>query len=147
MAHEKEDPRNLLILTVGLVSFATIVAVMLGLASYYDRLRDHEQQVKVLGVDNPELVALRAEEQRKQTTYAKVVEKDKPVRYRIPIDQAISTLAKRGRDGIPSIQPDPNNAYVNGPPPAPPASSAPLPEDKKDDKKKDEKKADKKEQK
>ena len=135
MAHQKEDPKNLLIIAVGLGCFVTLVGVMFGLASYYDNLRDHEQQTKVLGKPNADLVALRAEEQRKMTTYA-VLDKGKG-RYRIPVDRAIDLLSKKGRDAFPTLQPDPANAWVNGAPPA--ASSAALPPEPPKDEDKDKK--------
>lgn len=149
MAHQNEDPKNSLIVLVGLGCFVTLVGVMYGLGSYYDHLRDREQQTKVLGKPNAELVTLRAEEQRKMTTYA-VLDKSKG-RYRIPVDRAIELLSKKGRDAFPALTPDPANAWVNGPPPAA-SSAAPPPEppkeeDKKDKDKKDADKKDKKDKK
>lgn len=142
MAHQNEDPKNFLIVLVGVGCFVTLVGVMFGLGSYYDRLRDDEQQSKVLGKPNADLVTLRAEEARKMTTYA-VLDKSKG-RYRIPVDRAIDLLSKKGRDAFPVLQPDPANAWVNGAPPAAASSAAAPPEPPKDDKdKKDKDKKDK----
>ena len=46
MAHETEDPKNYLIVAIGLGSIVTLVATMYGLGSYYDVLRDKEQHAK-----------------------------------------------------------------------------------------------------
>ena len=153
MAHQEEDPKNGLILVIGLGSLVTLVAVMFGLASYYDMLRDKEQQSKILGVDNPALLALRADEDKKLTQYAAIGADKK--RIRIPIERAMQLMAQKGRDAIPSIQPDPANAVIapaGGAAPAPSASAAtpaasgsaapadaPKKDEKKDEKKKDDK--------
>ncbi|MCZ2110305.1 MAG: hypothetical protein LC118_12185 [Dehalococcoidia bacterium] len=137
MAYEKQEPRTKLIFGIAGASVVTVTFALLGVYSYYQQMTDREQQVKVLGVDNPVLIELRAEEHKTQTTYAKIVEAGKPDHYRIPIDVAMDVLAKRGRDAVPAIQPDPKNEWVNGAPPA--ASSAappePKPEGAKDEKK------------
>ncbi len=142
MAHEKEQPKNVLIVTVGLGCVVAVTGILFGLQSYYDHLRDAQQQEKVFGRPNADLVALRAEEHRKLTTYA-ALDKAKG-RYRIPIDQAIGLLSKKGRDAFPVLTPDPANAWVNGAPAAsasasaaPAASSAEPPKDAKDKDKKD----------
>ena len=57
MAHQEEDPRNLLIVTVGLGSVITLSALMYGLFSYYHVMRDEYQQMRIFGPTNPQLVA------------------------------------------------------------------------------------------
>ena len=110
MAHQEEDPKNRLILGIGVASMAAIVAVMFLLGSYYDVLRDKEQHDKVLSRENPQLLELRQLEEKRlgENAYAVLDPNDpKKRRVRIPIDRAISLLAQRGRDNVPSIQPDP----------------------------------------
>ena len=62
MAHEYEDPKNALILVVGLGSIMVLAASMFGLGSYYRMLRDEQVHDKILGVDNPQLLELRKHE-------------------------------------------------------------------------------------
>jgi hypothetical protein len=130
MAHETSEPKNLLILGIGVGSIVTLVAVLYGLQSYYYGLRDAEQQEKVLGRTNPDLLKLHETEQRQLTTYAKLDPDGK--RVRIPIDRAMGLLAQRGRDGFPAIRPESSATSATSPPPAgsapaPAASSAPAP--------------------
>jgi hypothetical protein len=120
MAHETSEPKNLLILGIGVGSIVTLVAVLYGLQSYYYGMRDFEQHEKVLGRPNPDLVALRTNEERRLTTYAKLDPDGK--RVRIPVDKAIGLLAQRGRDGFPAIRPD-ASAQAGG---AAPSGSAPA---------------------
>lgn len=149
MAHQNEDPKNALILTVGLGCLVALTGILFGLHSYYDHLRDGLQQSKIFGKPSEELVALHADEQHKLTTYA-VLDKAKG-RYRIPVDRAVELLSKKGRDAFPVLTPDPANAWVNGPPAAAssaaPPVEAPKGDEKKDKDKKDGDKKDKKEKK
>ncbi len=116
MAHETSEPKNLLILGIGVGSVVTLVAVLYALQSYYYGLRDAEQHEKVLGRPNPELIKLREDERRRLTGYAKLDPEGK--RVRIPIDRAMGLLAQRGRDGFADIRPSASGA---------PAGSAPAP--------------------
>jgi hypothetical protein len=144
MAHQDEDPRNLLIVAVGLGSVVTIVGSMFGLYSYYGQLRNQVYHDRVQAIVSPDLTALRERESKTLTSYA-YLNKEK-TQVRIPVDQAMKLLAQKGRDAIPTIQPA-APASASAPTPAPaPASSAPVPDgqDKKDDGKKDEKKSDEK---
>lgn len=129
MAHQEEDPKNAIILGIGVGSMVTIVVTMFALGSYYDILRDEEQQRKVFGRDNPDLLALRKQEEQRQGPNAYAVVDAKKGRVRIPIDRAITLLAQRGRDGIPSIQPDPSLQLIapaGGAAPAASGSAAPA---------------------
>ena len=128
MAHEKGEPKNFLIFVVGLGSVVTLTAVMYGLQSYYAVLRDGEQQGKVLGRKNPELVDMRADEERRLTSYA-ILEPGAAGKVRIPIDRAMTLLAQRGRDGVPAIRPAPeaDAALTGGAAPAASASAAASP--------------------
>ena len=103
MAHQEQDPKNLLIVAVGLGSVVTLAGVMFGLYSYYQNLRDDWQHIRIADRTNPELVAMRAEDSRKLTSYAYTDASRKTVR--IPVDQAMTLLAQRGRDSFASIQP------------------------------------------
>jgi protein SCO1 len=128
MAHETGEPKNLLILGIGVGSIVTLVAVLYALQSYYYGLRDAEQHEKVLGRPNADLVKLRADEQRQLTSYAKLDPGGK--RVRIPINQAMGLLVQRGRDGFPSIRPEAAPAAGSAPAaagsaPAPATSAAP----------------------
>lgn len=122
MAHENEDPKNLLILSIGLGSIVVLGLALFGLSSYYRMLRDEQLDAKILSRSNPQLIEMRAEEHRKLTTYA-ALDANK-THVRIPIDQAMKTLAQKGRDGIPSIQPDPATIHIGGAPATAPAESA-----------------------
>jgi hypothetical protein len=131
MAHQNEDPKNLLILAVGLGSMVVLAATMYGLGSYYRMLRDDEQFAKILGRNDPYLTELHAEEKRKLEGPAVILDASKK-RVRIPIARAMTLLAQRGRDGVPSIRVDPATAPLAGPDAAPAASaasSAPAPSD------------------
>jgi hypothetical protein len=132
MAHQEEDPRNLLIVAVGLGSVVTIVGIMFGLYSYYATIRNDFYHQRVQAVQSPELRELREREARTLSSYAYL--NPEKTRVRIPVDQAMKLLAQKGRDAIPSIQPPP-------PPAAPalaPSDSVPQ-DEKKDEKKKDKK--------
>lgn len=124
MAHETGEPKNLLILGIGLTSVVVLVGVMFGLQSYFYEIRDAEQQVKVLGKQNAELLELRAKEQKRLTTAAYL---DKGAgKVRIPINVAMEKLVEKGRNGVPSIKAAPSDATCgNGP--AKPAASAAAP--------------------
>jgi protein SCO1/2 len=124
MAHQEEDPKNVLILGIGVGSLVTIVATMFILGSYYDILRDGEQQRKVFGRENPDLVTYNKVMEQRQGPNAYAVVDPKKGKVRIPIDRAITLLAQRGRDGIPSIQPDPTLQVIAPPGGAAPAASA-----------------------
>lgn len=125
MAHEIGEPKNLLIFGIGVGSVVTLVAVLYGLQSYYYNLRDSEQYTKVLGRSDAALVKLRDHEKRQLTTYAKLDSEGK--RVRIPIEDAMTLLARRGRDAFPSIRPEANATAGSAPAPAtsgaPPATS------------------------
>ena len=113
MAHETGEPKNFLILGIGLTSVAVLVAVMFGLQSYFLEIRNSEQQVKVLGKQSQELLDLRAKEQKRLTSFAYV---DKASgRVRIPIDLAMERLVEVGRAGVPSIQAEASPAACGGP--------------------------------
>ena len=103
MAHQEEDPKNLLIVTVGLGSVVTLAAMMFGLYSYYQNLRNEWQHIRVAERTNPELIAMRTEDGRKLTSYA--YNDTARTQLRIPVDQAMKLLAQRGRDAFPLIQP------------------------------------------
>lgn len=121
MAHETGEPKNLLILGVGLASVVVLGAVMVGLQSYFYEIRDSEQQTKVLGKQNAALLELHAKEQKRLTTAAYL---DKSAgKVRIPIDVAMAKLAEKGRKGVPSIQAVASEAAC-GTGPATPAASA-----------------------
>jgi outer membrane protein OmpA-like peptidoglycan-associated protein len=123
MAHETGEPKNLLILGVGLASVVVLGAVMVGLQSYFYEVRDAEQQVKVLGKQNAALLELHAKEQKRLTTAAYL---DKSAgKVRIPIDVAMAKLAEKGRKGVPSIQAVPSDAAC-GTGPATPTAAAPA---------------------
>jgi outer membrane protein OmpA-like peptidoglycan-associated protein len=114
MAHETGEPKNLLILGVGLASVVVLGAVMVGLQSYFYEVRDAEQQVKVLGKQNAALLELHAKEQKRLTTAAYL---DKSAgKVRIPIDVAMAKLAEKGRKGVPSIQAVPSDAACGNAP-------------------------------
>jgi len=102
MAHQTGEPRNSLILFIGLGSVIALTGIMYGLQSYYFYFRDGEQQAKILSRSNPELMEDRALEERTLSSYA-MVESAKG-RVRIPIDRAMALLAQRGRDGFESIR-------------------------------------------
>ncbi|MDW8251425.1 MAG: hypothetical protein RMJ98_19190 [Myxococcales bacterium] len=135
MAHQEEDPRNLLIVVVGLGSVITIVGTLFGLYSYYATIRNNLHHERVQTIEDPRLKELRAREARILTTYAYT--NAEKTQVRIPVDRAMKLLAQRGRDAIPSIQPTP-------PPVASAPTPPPAPQDEKKDDKKDEKKDDKK---
>ena len=103
MAHQEQDPKNLLIVAIGLGSVVTLTGVMFGLYSYYQNLRDDWQHVRIAEKANPELVAMRSENSRVLTSYAYTDASRKNVR--IPVGDAMTLLAQRGRDAFPSIQP------------------------------------------
>ncbi|RYE81175.1 MAG: hypothetical protein EOO74_00985 [Myxococcales bacterium] len=103
MAHQEEDPKNLLIVTVGLGSVVVLAGVMFGLYSYYLNIRDEWQHIRVAERTNPELIAMRTEDARKLGSYA--YNDAAKTQVRIPVDQAMKLLAQRGRDAFPSIQP------------------------------------------
>lgn len=125
MAHETGEPKNLLIFGVGVGSIVTLVAVLYGLQSYYYNLRDSEQHDKVLGRPNADLVKLRDNEKRQLTTYAKLDPEGK--RVRIPIEDAMTLLARRGRDAFPSIRPESSAAAGSALVPVAPATSGAPP--------------------
>lgn len=124
MAHETGEPKNFLILGIGLTSVAVLVAVMFGLQSYFLDIRDSEQHVKVLGKQSQELLDLRAKEQKRLTSFAYV---DKASgRVRIPIDLAMEKLVEVGRAGVPSIQAEASPAACGATSAAPSSSVAPA---------------------
>ena len=127
MAHQEEEPKNRLIVGIGLGALATIIAAMYTLGSYYDVLRDKEQQSKNLGRENPDLVELHKLEEKRlgENAYAVLDPNDpKKRRVRIPIERAMTLLAQRGRDNVPSIQPDPATQAIVAPGAAPAASAS-----------------------
>lgn len=122
MAHETGEPKNLLILGVGLTSVVVLVGVMFGLQSYFYEIRDAEQQTKVLGKQNADLLDLRAKEQKRLTTAAYL---DKGAgKVRIPINVAMEKLVEKGRNGVPSIKAAPSDATCGNGPSKPAASAA-----------------------
>ena len=123
MAYENEEPKNGLILLIGVGSIVTIGLSMVGLQSYFQDFRDSEQYRKLLGVESPAKIDHRAEMNRVLTTPAKYDQAGE--RVRIPIDDAMKLLAQRGRDGFPAIKIDPTTVGGISSASAAPATSAP----------------------
>ena len=96
MAHQDEDPRNFLIVAVGLGSIVTIVGTMFGLYSYYTNLRNEFQHERIAIRPSTQLIALRAGEDKVLGGYA-YLDKGKTV-ARIPVDQAMKLLAEQMLD-------------------------------------------------
>ncbi len=125
MAHEDSEPKNLLILGIGVGSLVAVVAVMFGLQNYTQVMEANERVTKVEQYVPPELQNYRAEMNRQLTTYAKLDPQGN--RVRIPIDEAMKLFAQRGRAGFPAIKVDPST--IGGVPtvaPAPNGSAAPA---------------------
>ena len=115
MAHQEQDPKNLLIVAIGLGSVVTLTGVMFGLYSYYQNLRDDWQHQRIGALANTELVemqranrcrlgtALPTDDCKQVSSYAYTDASRKTAR--IPVGDAMNLLAQRGRDAFPSIQP------------------------------------------
>lgn len=94
MATDNSDPKIGLILKVAVISIATLIAVHVGLVSYFDQIAQAEEHRK-FGEQKPEaLTNLRSDEKARLTSGA------------MPIDKAMQQIAVRGRkEANPDIMP------------------------------------------
>lgn len=130
MAYDREEPKSLLILAIGVGSLITIAGSIWGLQSYFQMMREEEQFTKYLGVESPAKKDHRAEMNRVLTSYAKLDANGSKVR--IPIDDAMKAFVAKGRDAFPGIKIDPTTVTQGGAAApaassAAPATSAPAP--------------------
>lgn len=121
MATDKSEPRVGIIVQVGAVAIVTLVAVHAVLGAYFDRVVQAEELQKV---GKPEaLMSVRASEKERLQSGP------------MPIEQAMQTLAAKGRMGAsPNVMPSaskdvaPLQGWVKLPAEVPPAMTAPAPE-------------------
>jgi hypothetical protein len=97
MATDKSQPRAGLILKVGVLAIASLVAIHAALVAYFDRIAQAEEHRK-FGEAKPEaLMNIRAYEKERLTSSP------------VPIDKAMQQLATRGRTAAsPDIMPTPS---------------------------------------
>lgn len=131
MATDKSEPRTGIIVQVGVIAIVTLLVVRAVLVAYFDRM-DREETLRKVGSPDA-LISVRADEAQRLKTGA------------MPIDQAMQTMAAKGRMGaspdimpsaskdiaplqgwlkMPSEVPPAMTASASPPPPAPAASSA-----------------------
>ncbi len=128
MATDKSEPRVGLIVKIGVLSIATLVAVHAGLVAYYDDIAHAEEHRKIGEIKPEALINLHEDEARRLTSGP------------LPIDKAMQQLAARGRMASPDIAPSaskdvaPLQGWSKMPgevPPAMTAEPAPGPADAK----------------
>lgn len=120
MATDKSEPRIGIIVQVAAIAIVTLVAVHAVLGAYFDRVVQAEEMQKV---GKPEtLMSVRASEKERLQSGP------------MPIEQAMQTLAAKGRMGAsPNVMPSaskdvaPLQGWVKLPAEVPPAMTAPAP--------------------
>jgi hypothetical protein len=90
------EPRTRYIAVLGSLMLVLLVAVILGLQWYFDRIREHQIFVKVLEPVASDLRSLRAREDAELHSY-RYIERAKG-RVRIPIDRAMELLVSEQRE-------------------------------------------------
>ncbi len=98
MATDQTPPRLGLIVSIGVLSIATLVGVRIALATYFDHIAQAEEHRKV-GEAKPEaLLSLRADEAQRLSSGS------------MPIESAMHELVKKGRMGLsPELVPVPSH--------------------------------------
>jgi hypothetical protein len=86
MATENTEPKSGLILRVAVLAVVSLVGIRFALVSYYNANMDDELHRKVASVKSPQLVELRAQEQKALTGSA------------LPIDKAMVLYATHPRE-------------------------------------------------
>lgn len=131
MSAEIDKPNNLLITGVVLGVIGVSLGLLIIVARYFDMEVSHEISEKVLTHLNPQLAAVRADEQSKLTHYQWVDQKAGVVR--IPIDRAVELTLKEWPDrpsgpAVPADAPAPAPGPAGGamPNPAPAAPGTPA---------------------
>jgi len=122
MATESSDPRIGLIVQIGLLSIGTLIALHMGMTSYFDHMARSEIYRKV-GSEKPDaLMSLRADEKQRLSSGS------------MPIDRSMQMLVAKGRMGAspdlaPSASKDvaPLQGWTRMPSEVPPTMMEPAP--------------------
>jgi hypothetical protein len=119
MAIDKSEPRSGLILKIGVLAVATLVAVHASLVAYFDHIAQAEEHRKFGDVKPEALLSVRASEKERLSSGP------------VPIEKAMRELATRGRTASPEIVPSaskdlaPLQGWSKMPAEVPPAMTAP----------------------
>ncbi len=94
---DRSEPNVRLITAFGAISVALLVAVVLGLQFYFDRVLEQQVYVQVLAPQSPVLAALRAREDEELHSY-RYLDREKGI-VRLPIERAMELLAAEYAQG------------------------------------------------
>jgi hypothetical protein len=113
---DRSEPDVRTIAAFGVITVVLLVAVVLGLQFYFDRVLEQQVYVQVLAPESPALNTLHAREDEELHSY-RYLDREKGV-VRLPIERAMSLLAAEAAQGkLPySIKPVPAPPEAQGGP-------------------------------
>lgn len=94
---DRAEPNARAIAIFGVTAIVLLVAMVLGLQAYYDRVLQQQVYVQVLAPESQTLTALRAREDEELHTY-RYIDRDKGT-VRLPIERAEELLALEASQG------------------------------------------------
>jgi hypothetical protein len=97
--YDKQEPKAGLIAGLTLATFVALIAVILGVQAYFERVREEQIYKEQLAPVSDELKNLRNSEDEVLSSY-KVIDKQTGV-VRIPVKRAMELIAKEAAEGKP----------------------------------------------
>lgn len=106
-SYDHTEPKGSALFLFGGATVLILLAVGVGLTWYYNALVEDAVFTKVLSVENDQLKALRATEERELSSYGRV--EGSPGKFRMPISRAMQLVAQESAENRPGY---PTNAYA-----------------------------------
>lgn len=95
IGYDPQEPRSNMIAIYGILGCLLLVAVIMGLQSYFEDMNERQIYVQVLSKDSAELKDLRLREESQLHSY-KVLDTEKGI-MQIPIDRAMDRMVEEAR--------------------------------------------------